>query len=979
MLRFGGSKWAIGFWSAVALWSATQFNACSQAVNFKTSVAAIKEELLSSSIILINDDAQFTNDKQVEVTLQNNVADEVYLTNDPQCSGGGTWLPIQAKLNWTLASSNREVAVYASFRNKTEGVASDCVKDTIVHDSQKPKITLNDPNLGTNVPTPIFQFVAYDEISGIKGSMCTWPGQAPVLCSNSSSNGNLNEGIYQVEVIAEDRAGNFGDPTFQAVTVDRTAPVVVLNGPPSVGTSTVANFIFTATDGLSGVKRIECSKENTTSFQTCVSPLVWNVSEGQHVLHVRAVDNVGNVSPVVSHPFNVDVTAPNIEILSGPTGFVGSQAAVLTYRGMDSGSPISNFKCRMDGGEWSTCNGLVSGVYTKNYSGLAQGVRKFEVQGFDAGGNPSGIASRQWTVDTIAPAVAFTVTPDPATRNLSAQFRYTITDSGSGPDFAECSLNNAAFATCNLNESNLSGLAVTSHNFRVRGVDKAGNRSGVASYTWVVDTGAPTLVLTNGPADLTKSATERFQYTASDNGGSGIDRVDCRLDSAAYAPCDSVSSHTFSGLTEGNRRVAIRAIDKAGNLSNEVVVNWKVDLTLPEISYFQLPTPAIVATSRQRLGFTVEDANGIESYSCKLNGAPQACVKGEMVELAQLSVGNYNFVVTARDNAGNSVTDTKSFSVLRPTLKNQTINVNENNKVDIVVIIDNSGSMSGEMASMGSAFTSFISKLDDLDWQLGIITTDARAPTSKLVKSDGRLVELNGAAGQYILKSSMNPTQADTLFRNTIQMPTDGDGNELGIASAIRTVNRAFDGTVASQPNANLLRPDAALAFIVVSDAYDNMTQPNQLIDAVKARWGGQKAFSFHSIVVPKSQYTNPSATQVASADPCKGYRESVKYDGRSYHDLSDLTGGIKGTVCTTNYSSQLSAMGQKTVELVNAATLDCQPVDANGDGQVDKNDVTVTLSSGQNFTAFTLAGNKLTFATALPAGDQRLTYYCLQ
>jgi hypothetical protein len=64
-------------------------------------------------------------------------------------------------------------------------------------------------------------------------------------------------------------------------------------------------------------------------------------------------------------------------------------------------------------------------------------------------------------------------------------------------------------------------------------------------------------------------------------------------------------------------------------------------------------------------------------------------------------------------------------------------------------------------------------------------------------------------------------------------------------------------------------------------------------------------------------------------------------------------------------------------VELVTAATLNCQPADGNSDGIVNNDDVEVITSAGTNFTAFQLNGNKLTFTTALPGGQNTVKYYC--
>ena len=47
-----------------------------------------------------------------------------------------------------------------------------------------------------------------------------------------------------------------------------------------------------------------------------------------------------------------------------------------------------------------------------------------------------------------------------------------------------------------------------------------------------------------------------------------------------------------------------------------------------------------------------------------------------------------------------------------------------NNKTDILVVTDDSQSMTPEQAAMGSRFGSFLSQITNLDWRIGMVTTD---------------------------------------------------------------------------------------------------------------------------------------------------------------------------------------------------------------------------------------------------------------
>lgn len=309
------------------------------------------------------------------------------------------------------------------------------------------------------------------------------------------------------------------------------------------------------------------------------------------------------------------------------------------------------------------------------------------------------------------------------------------------------------------------------------------------------------------------------------------------------------------------------------------------------------------------------------------------------------------------------------------TFSSQSFEVKASNKVDILVVMDNSGSMKTEMASMANRFSSFTSKLKSLDWQLGIITTDNR---TSVAYGTGKLIPLVGLTNQFILTPAMGLTQAQQVFANTIQMPTNGAGAELGLATTIGAIMRSPSSLPENAPNKQLFRPDAALAVLIVSDAADTgSTTPNDVINMVKTTFGN-KTFTFNSIVIPENSYTNASATTVNPADPCKDYRESVKYDGRKYHQLSELTGGIKGTACTNDYSAQLENIGALTASLVNSVTLDCQPTDSNHDGVVDAKDVEIRTSNGIPIKNYEVSGRRVTFTEALPVGKNEFLYFCL-
>jgi hypothetical protein len=305
--------------------------------------------------------------------------------------------------------------------------------------------------------------------------------------------------------------------------------------------------------------------------------------------------------------------------------------------------------------------------------------------------------------------------------------------------------------------------------------------------------------------------------------------------------------------------------------------------------------------------------------------------------------------------------------------KSKSVVVNgPNSKVDILIIDDNSGSMSVEQSGMSQRFSSFLSQITSLDWQLGIVTTDVDqdAPLK-----DGRLIEMSGMPGQYVLTSAMNSQSVQNSFSNTVQRPETGSGTERGISAAVRALERSKSGNAIDAGNAKLFRSDAALAVIVVSNDDEfqrrsgetgnnsGVTSPDDFMAFMSQNYPNKKILWHSIIVIP-----NDSNCLHLSGANNEAY-------GIWYNQLSMNTGGIIGSVCQSDFGSQLAAMGSTTQTLISSVQLDCAPVDANGDGKLD---VVVTMG-GQTLTNYTVKGNLLDFGQNLPIGTVSINYTCLK
>src|SRR5687768_11484765 len=129
--------------------------------------------------------------------------------------------------------------------------------------------------------------------------------------------------------------------------------------------------------------------------------------------------------------------------------------------------------------------------------------------------------------------------------------------------------------------------------------------------------------------------------------------------------------------------------------------------------------------------------------------------------------------------------------------------------VDVLWIVDNSGSMQQEQTKLGNNFGSFIQYFTSLqlDFNMAVITSDVEVGTK------GQFV------GPVMNASTPNLTQA---FLNQVNVGTGGSGQERGLEAA----RLALSEPNLSGPNAGFLRSNAILAIIVVTDEEDGDEWP---------------------------------------------------------------------------------------------------------------------------------------------------------
>lgn len=311
-------------------------------------------------------------------------------------------------------------------------------------------------------------------------------------------------------------------------------------------------------------------------------------------------------------------------------------------------------------------------------------------------------------------------------------------------------------------------------------------------------------------------------------------------------------------------------------------------------------------------------------------------------------------------------------------------------KIDILLVVDNSVSMTEENAELSQRLNGMVNILEDAgaSWQMCYTTThvqdnsDAGKIREWKMKSGSSVV----STGSKVLSNATS--NKDDVFKTTManvelgQGP-DGSGNEQGIAATRIAVDLSA--------NSSCFRNDAAFSVLYLSDedeascggrcangseepdlaywakgyytaAYTPLSTFNSyttLINRVSSKWPN-KAFTAHAIVVKPGDKA------------CWDYQDwaAPAFYGVEYKKLQSATGGILGDICANSYSGQLTNIAQRTLESMGSVTLKCVPL----------GDPIVSFSPNPGSVSVTRSGNKVFFNPGLPSGTEvTLKYTCVQ
>lgn len=374
----------------------------------------------------------------------------------------------------------------------------------------------------------------------------------------------------------------------------------------------------------------ECSLDKGP-VSRCQSPnKIGPVSDGDHSFEVVAVDTSGKRSSPIAHRWVVDTAAPSVSWVSVlPTGRSADPVLTAEFQANES----ATFACSLDGQAFGACTSPVQ------KSGIGEGSHRFEVRATDLAGNQSGLLTHTWTVDLSAPGlVLHRILPvESLTHSSGAKFEFSSEDAEA--TFL-CELDGVTEECTSPYE--IDGIPDGNWTFNVQARDTSGNLSAVQSSSWTIDRQAPLvdIVGIEPPQDGGISRSVSVQIWTNEPS-----QLQCKQDAGAWLECSN--PWIVNDLSDGTHELKVRAIDLAGNMSQEIGFARTVN-TIAYVAFTSIEPAS--ALSNQNTRKFVWESEMTQEFQCKLDGAELSCSSG--FTTGQLADGNHVFEVQGRNAYG---------------------------------------------------------------------------------------------------------------------------------------------------------------------------------------------------------------------------------------------------------------------------------------------------------------------------------------
>ena len=246
-------------------------------------------------------------------------------------------------------------------------------------------------------------------------------------------------------------------------------------------------------------------------------------------------------------------------------------------------------------------------------------------------------------------------------------------------------------------------------------------------------------------------------------------------------------------------------------------------------------------------------------------------------------------------------------------------------QMNILFVVDNSGSMEEELASIANQFDPFLETIRKVDYRIAITTTDWINNQGWFLKFPNNRSFLDNPNRDHLIHS-----QNVRYFQQTIQRPAGDINDERGIY----VLNQVLENSESD----DFFRPHSLFVVIIVSDEderstggrqWSHTTDPPLLLEeddlpetffrkvSAKNRYS---TVTVHSIIVPPG---DTSCVKQAGGVDGTIYAQASSPSSEILSKYGNIRRGRVGSICSSNYSSQLGPIADTLID-VPPFTLPC-------------------------------------------------------
>lgn len=244
-------------------------------------------------------------------------------------------------------------------------------------------------------------------------------------------------------------------------------------------------------------------------------------------------------------------------------------------------------------------------------------------------------------------------------------------------------------------------------------------------------------------------------------------------------------------------------------------------------------------------------------------------------------------------------------------------------KLDVLFVVDNSGSMSSSQTKLANNFPSFINyfKSKGYDFRLAVTTSDAyygdQFINSGCSLCNAQQTEFRSGVTPAIRIVQNSTANLDSVFSANVQVGTNGSGDERVFSS--------FRAALGSSLNAGFHRPDAYLSVILVSDEEDFSHDDINFNESyAQPTLHNPAIYKTYLETFTAGQATKDFSVSTISVldETCRSSLGSGQKISTRLMQLADLTGGTKNSICNSfatvldNISSSIATQTQAVFQL---------------------------------------------------------------